>query len=386
MIAVFADDFTGAAEIAGLTLRHQLSVEICRVVKDSNADVLIISADTRSMDETKAVAVTKEIITALMQLKPTIIYKKIDSVLRGHILPEIKMQSTLMKVESALIVPANPSLGRTIKNGQYYYHDQPIQLSSFANDPEFAIKSSDVKDMIRSNGEVVVCKKEMPLPANGIFIAEVENENDLNFWAEKIDDHILPVGGGDFYSALLSTKVSSINHAVEIDSQNEMPMLFVCGTTFKKSVDSISLIKKNGGPISFMPGKFANNESNDKALLNVWVDETLRFLVKNNKAVMAIDPTTVDETTTALSLRGKMAMAVKILFEKTLIKQIVIEGGSTAAALISELALDSFQPVAELKRGVVKMKVKDKQELYITVKPGSYDWPAGLWNFEQTNN
>jgi hypothetical protein len=37
--------------------------------------------------------------------------------------------------------------------------------------------------------------------------------------------------------------------------------------------------------------------------------------------------------------------------------------------------------VQELSPGVVRMKVKERKGIFITVKPGSYAWPEGTWNF-----
>ncbi|MEP6676731.1 MAG: four-carbon acid sugar kinase family protein [Ferruginibacter sp.] len=383
MIAVFADDFTGAAEIAGLALHFRLTVEICATVNEkSTADLLIISADTRSMDEATAVSVTENIFKSLLKMKPDFIYKKNDSVLRGHILPEIEMQMKLMNADTVLIVPANPSLGRTIKDGNYFLNDTPIHLTSFSKDPEFAISSSDVKEMIKSNGTVSVCKRSSQLPNKGIFIAEVENKNDLDHWASLIKENILPVGGGDFFSALLAAKNIPFRDEIEEAPEFQLPMLFVCGSTFSKAVASIHSIKKNGGPVSYLPAEFLTAMPVNDLLMRNWASETTGILILHGRAIIAIDPETVATGTTALLLRQKMALAVEMLFAKAAVRELFIEGGSTAAAVIDRLGYNIFIPVTELKRGVVRIKVKQNEGLHITVKPGSYDWPNGIWDFE----
>jgi len=55
MIAVIADDFTGAAELGGLGLRYGMSVEIeTEVTNDCKVDLLIIATDTRSVSKKQA--------------------------------------------------------------------------------------------------------------------------------------------------------------------------------------------------------------------------------------------------------------------------------------------------------------------------------------------
>ena len=55
MIAVIADDFTGAAEIGGIGLKYGLNVIIeTKVQEVSEADLLVIATDTRSLSADQA--------------------------------------------------------------------------------------------------------------------------------------------------------------------------------------------------------------------------------------------------------------------------------------------------------------------------------------------
>src|SRR5262245_9406607 len=95
-IVVIADDFTGAAELAGISLRFGLTVNVCLHNEISTgADVLIISTDSRSLKKKEALKVTANAIRKVVDLKPDLIYKKIDSVLRGYVLDELKVQMEL---------------------------------------------------------------------------------------------------------------------------------------------------------------------------------------------------------------------------------------------------------------------------------------------------
>jgi D-threonate/D-erythronate kinase len=96
MIAVIADDFTGAAELAGIGLRYHLNVELgAQVNKDTKADLFVVATDTRSMGEAEAVQEMEKHTRELMALRPEMIFKKTDSVLRGHVLAEMRAQLSL---------------------------------------------------------------------------------------------------------------------------------------------------------------------------------------------------------------------------------------------------------------------------------------------------
>ena len=80
-------------------------------------------------------------------------------------------------------------------------------------------------------------------------------------------------------------------------------------------------------------------------------------------------------------LREKMAQVVKAVVEKTKIHEMIIEGGSTAFSIVNELNWKVFTPTEELAYGVVKMKVANADDLFLTIKPGSYPWPS-TWDFK----
>jgi uncharacterized protein YgbK (DUF1537 family) len=102
-----------------------------------------------------------------------------------------------------------------------------------------------------------------------------------------------------------------------------------------------------------------------------WINKTADIIKKNGKAVIAIKETTAS----ALTLRTVMSKAVREILKRKTVKEIFIEGGSTAAAILQELDIKKLLPVNELQRGVVRMKVND---LFITVKPGSYKIPEQI--------
>ena len=173
MIAIVADDFTGAAELAGISLRYGLSVELYTAdVMATNADVLIVSTDSRSLNKADALKRTEAVLKSVLQLNPSFIYKKIDSVLRGYVIDELRLQMKLMHKSKAFILPANPSMGRTISNGNYYVQGKLISETGFASDPEFPISHSSVQVILKDE-EVQVLLIE---PKSTLNTGNLKNE------------------------------------------------------------------------------------------------------------------------------------------------------------------------------------------------------------------
>ena len=88
MIAVIADDITGAAEIAGIAYDHGLKVILTRHLGEQLpvCDVLVCITNTRSLPKEKAVAQALPLGRRLKALGGDTVSKKTDSVQRGDVL------------------------------------------------------------------------------------------------------------------------------------------------------------------------------------------------------------------------------------------------------------------------------------------------------------
>lgn len=360
MIAVIADDFTGAAELAGISLRYGLKVELCTGdVVATDADVLIVSTDSRSLNKQAALQVTEQRLKEVLQLSPTLIYKKIDSVLRGYVLDELKLQMQLQNKTKAIVLPANPSLNRTISNGQYLVQGKPISETGFATDPEFPAKSSFIKELLYDD-KIEVLPHTATISSAGIVIAEATTAVDVEVWAAKTDNETVLAGAGDFYTALLQ---QLYQQQPQVALQLQTPFLYVCGTAFDQSLQYIQQVQEELQLVNYIGEKELQNA-------DVFVDDCADMLQQKQKAIIAFDAARLQDNSTATTLRTKMAELVAAIVAKVKPAELFIEGGSTATAILETLNIYQLTPVYELTRGVVRMKAGD---LFITVKPGSYE-------------
>lgn len=385
MIAVIADDFTGAAELAGIGLRYHLNVElVTEVNKETQADLLVIATDTRSLPEAEAVQVMQKHTKELLALQPALIFKKTDSVLRGHVLAEMRAQLSLTGFEKAVLVAANPALGRTIENGTYYLHGKPVHESSFSHDPDFAITSSAIEDMLRCKGfPVHIQRPEEALPAAGIIVGEAAQTADLQSWAARMDDSTLLAGASGFFTAMLNKVLAGrTTTEKQVLPEEHLPVsLFVCGTTFANSRNAIKNIMAAGGPVCYMPDDLLRSVHIGSYSYVKWANEVVALLKNHGKAIVAIHEDAARDTAVDISLlKEKMAGLVHEVLQRTKVQELIVEGGATAWALINQAGFTRFFPVEEMAPGVVRMQTNDPG-LFITVKPGSYQWPDGLWDF-----
>jgi len=377
MTIVIADDITGAAEMAGIALRYNLSVIVADDVYEAkNTDVLVVYTNTRSMTKREATRIMYNLTERARLQDPDLFYKKTDSVLRGHVLAEMDTQMKALRVKKGLLVPVNPALGRVIRQGLYYVNDQPVHETSFSIDPEFPITSSRVEEMLaEENIPSQVIPKKNSNNWEGIAVGEASTVEDLKEWANTNDGSMLLAGGGSFFNALLATKHMESGRS-DRRTRLSSPLLFVSGTTYQKNVERI---KGYSTIVSYMPDNIFSAQGNADINLSKWGDEVIEKLNKHKKAIIAID-NSENKKGDADLLRERIAEVTRLVFEKINIGELLIEGGSVAYAIVQKLGWKSFIPTEELEQGIVRMHVAGQSHTHLTIKPGSYEWPEE-WNF-----
>jgi len=384
MIIVIADDLTGAAEVSGIAMRYGLSAEVqTRLDPEIDSDVLALDTNTRSKTQTEASQVLDSIVEQIKLLPIDLVFKKIDSVLRGHILAEIESLLTGLSKKRALLVPANPGRGRIIRNGKYYIDDQPINYTEFANDPEFPVSTANVVQILQrqTSEEVTVLSQYYSPPESGIIVGEASNTQDLSIWAKHVNDHTLPAGAAEFFQAVLTQKGYEPRKMSDIKVDFEgKKILGVLGSASDSSRRSADLLRNQDVALVLVPIPCSLNElrENRTACIALWKNSILNRFEKEQTVWMVIDQPIEQNTSISRELRSLVAGTIREVKEAIQIDEMLIEGGATASAIMYELSWSRFIDVQEFSPGVVRMRASCCQGQFITLKPGSYSWPDEL--------
>ncbi len=380
MIIVVADDFTGAAEIGGIGLKYGLSVEIFTTwpVK-LDADLVILATNMRSKSIKEAKEETKRVSVFINQQKSDWIFKKIDSVLRGHIIEETQVMMKTLNKKSSIIIPANPQLNRIIKGGIYYIEGKLIAETNFANDPEYSIDSSVVKEILSKNKIINDLNYRVPSESvneKGIVVGEVKNNVDMDAWASLRNPDTLLVGSAGFFEAVLRNLgyEKKINHTT-ISENKTNTRLIICGSAYHGSWDFVRDAKERGFPVSYMSNTLFYNDEINIEDLNIWKDEIIALLNSNKQAIIAIGQPILKNKKTAATLKKKVAKVVKAVYKEIEITEFLIEGGATASEVLDLLEFTTLIPIHQYNQGVIRLNVKKNENISIVLKPGSYQWP-----------
>jgi uncharacterized protein YgbK (DUF1537 family) len=79
-----------------------------------------------------------------------LIYKKMDSTLRGNIGAELDAVYDALVPDLIVIAPAFPAMGRCLINGNMYVHGQPLHETAVATDPRTPVSESNVLRLLTS--------------------------------------------------------------------------------------------------------------------------------------------------------------------------------------------------------------------------------------------
>jgi 4-hydroxythreonine-4-phosphate dehydrogenase len=139
-VLIIADDLTGASDCGAAFAAHGLVTVVA--LDDAGAipraDVVAFDANTRGMTPERAAAETARIVRVYLRNHPArIVYKKIDSTLRGNVAVEVEAaleayRSLGHPEAAAVIAPAFPAVGRTTKGGRMYLRGAPIEHGELA--------------------------------------------------------------------------------------------------------------------------------------------------------------------------------------------------------------------------------------------------------------
>ena len=86
----------------------------------------------------------------------------------------------------------------------------------------------------------------------------------------------------------------------------------------------------------------------------------------------------VHKTLVSTALTRTFVRLAKQLYTAGSFQHLIIAGGATAAAVLQELAWTQFEVVHVWGPGVVTLQPTTAPGFAVTMKPGSYPWPASL--------
>jgi len=381
MIGVIADDLTGAAELAAVGLRYGLRAEIVvRGAPSCEADLVCVDTDSRSCVPEEAGRRAASAAKLLRTAKARWIYKKVDSVLRGQVTAEVESIMKQLRLKRALLLPANPSLGRKIQDGRYFVRGRLINKTEFARDPEHPRTSSHVLRLLHhpQNNPICVSNLRDALPVTGIVVGEAATSQDVQSWALLRDSGTLMAGGSECFGALLTAeKLTSSSPAIGLLPNGAVHReLFVCGTSSQSSRKFVKVERDRGTPVFSLPMELMWSTEFTPGAAAAISQRIVAMFQSHARVILNVGLPPVREVSVARRLADHLVQIAELVLRQVEVAHVYAEGGATAAELVRRMGWSRLSALREPAPGVATLAIDGNPSQLLTVKPGTYAWPA----------
>ncbi|MEI9943806.1 MAG: four-carbon acid sugar kinase family protein [Chitinophagaceae bacterium] len=388
MTIILADDFSGAAEMGGIGHRYGLTTKIqLDPVIQVDAELLVIDTNTRSLNEESAVAKTKKVIAELKRFnKPFRLFKKVDSVMRGHIAAEITVLQQELGYNRILLLPANPARGRTISSGHYYINGTSLDKTVFANDPDFPISSSSVETLLKFHGAhppYIHLQQNSDLPASSFITGDVETKEDIKNYIKKTNEQDLCCGAAECFEAWLEHLGYSDEQKIlqQENKTSKLPFAVIINGSTVKDNNAVDLLEKYTIPQLSLPGAWQEDRFKmTKEEETIFNQQALELLEDQYMISITVDQPLKQVKDQPDIFSGYFVKLMHYISNSIGMNIIHfgLTGGATSFALINSTGIRDFYVKEEVAPGIVTLKSKDETKGLFTVKPGSYPWPLSF--------
>lgn len=395
-LTIIADDLTGAADTGAAFAAHGLETVVCLslpVPPSLTADVLVLSTESRDRDAATAAAVTASVTAAALAWAGSrpVVYKKIDSTLRGHVQAEVAAVMRVLGVDGALVSPAFPDQQRTTVGGRQLLAGTPLEATSFAAD----VATSDLVVMFAAAGSPVHhvalaevrgteerLSRALDRARSGIVVVDAVSNDDLAAIARAAIAAGLQVLVG---SAGLARAMAAIGPQTERarsavtggDTVDRAAgALVVAGSRHAATVAQVREAERGGLEVLRPSLSWLAGEGGPDA-------ELVRRAVTGIRTGMPVVIATGDLTASPLgpaAIAGRLAEIARRVVLEEQPSLLVLTGGETAAAVCGALGSRLVRLTGELVPGIASGVLIDglHRGLGVVTKAGGFGGPDAL--------
>jgi uncharacterized protein YgbK (DUF1537 family) len=153
---IIADDLTGGADAGAQFAKRGLNTLLISIKGNptidlsqyNEGDVLVVNTDSRGLSSEKAFSLTSSLLKGYDRELFPIIYKKIDSTLRGNIGYEIDAVLKETNISLCFMAPSYPEQRRTLIGGIMMVGERPVALTEAAHDTASPVHKSHVYKLL----------------------------------------------------------------------------------------------------------------------------------------------------------------------------------------------------------------------------------------------
>ncbi|MFD3473585.1 four-carbon acid sugar kinase family protein [Streptomyces sp. NPDC058695] len=371
-VLALADDLSGAAETAcALGGPVRLSLTAADVAESPAAHDLVVDLDTRHLPAAGAAYAVRTALRAAQAGPPRLLYKKVDSQLRGHLAAEAAAYAE--GAGAVVIAPALPVAGRTVTGGVVHVNGVPLhctdgwraeRAAAPRSLPE-ALSGLPVRtvplDVVRSEPAVLEAEFRRIADSGAHPAPDAETDADLDAVAAaalRLGPGCRLLGSAGLALALGRALVrpAAVAHP-PAPAQDRAPLLFVVGTAEPAAIAQIAHLTALG----------AHHVPLDPVDLAAGTVRPPLIAAAPALTVLSIDGSAGLRPGAGRSLSAALGALAAAYPGRP---DLVLTGGETARTTLDALGIRELEPLGEIHHGAVHSRTPDGRR--VVTRPGSY--------------
>jgi D-threonate/D-erythronate kinase len=392
---VIADDLTGAADSGAqfakngfntflISPRDWISIDFSKFI---DREVLVVNTDSRRLRPVDAIHLVADLSKRVDRKLFPIIYKKIDSTLRGNIGQEIDAILKETGFSGCIVAPAYPEQNRTMIDGIMMVEGKPISWTEFAG--ALPVQTSDARNLLERQSACSVGIIALPHVNSGkkhlqerieeeqgrgnkIVIVDAVQRQDLTNIAEavfRMSQIPLLVGSAglaeEIAKKLSFSRKDGVPFAIRKWTSKDFKYIFIIsGSRSHVTHEQLKRVEERWGCPCFEMSKLllTSDEKEWSNQLRSLIDKIITAL-KRRQAVLKTCPEgiTISKSGHAADqsrIKNRLAEAAYAVMEafRMHLQDLVIIaiGGDTAMSVFSSLGFEGIEIEGEMIEGIMR--------------------------------
>jgi uncharacterized protein YgbK (DUF1537 family) len=399
---IIADDLSGAADCAiGFASAGYRTVVTLDAVESLDADVIAADTDTRRLAPAEAGTRTAAVWKTL-RAPGRCLYKKIDSTLRGNWAAEVAALQPLAGL--AIVAPAFPATGRTVRDGRVFVHDKPLETTDTWR-LENADRPAELRSMLgevglstahldlqalREGGDALA-QRIAKIAADGTqaLIVDAETNEDLLTLAQvttRMDEPLFWVGSGGLaremasLPALFDRKARLEPTTRATRTAHAGPVLILVGSLSAVSERQCALLRERAHVHELIVPPVVLRQQERHADWSAWQARIAAMLGERSDLLLRIGRDDAFDAAEGAQLSAALAALARPHFAA--LGGLVATGGETARAMLGAVGVGSLELLAEIEAGVAVGRPFGAcvaQHLRVVTKAGAFGTDHALY-------
>ena len=404
-LGCIADDFTGATDLANMLVKGGLkTIQLLGTPRESDVvpsvDAVIIALKTRTIPVQEAIEQSLRALNWLKNAGAEKFFFKycstFDSTDDGNIGPVIDALMADLETQFTIACPAFPETERTIFKGHLFVGDKLLSDSPMKYHPLTPMTDSNLvstlsrqtsqkvglvqyTDILGGPSEIRKAFDQLRKEDVAIAITDVLNDEHLYFLGEAVKDFKLITGGSGIALGLPS-QLKSRNNCKEKIGSHKLPKvlgkeLILSGSCSEMTLAQVNEFSKKYRTLKLNPIQLAESNSS----LNNAVDWVIQ--AKGEEPILVYASAPPDAVNEAQKRLGR-DLASSIV-ENALAKiasaavqngfrRIVVAGGETAGAVVSNLGIKGIMIGEQIDPGVPTTVSIGNPSIGLVLKSGNF--------------